>query len=518
MWSTEPDVATIKKLAKRHLLALIPSDFDDTLFDVQFFAQGTFNKLYRVSYETHPMTYMFRVSLPLDPFFKVESEVATLAFVRAKTLIPVARVIAWDSNWDTDLGFEWILTEMIQGVPLWDVWRQVSWERKIALTEEIARMIAQLRSQRLNAIGSLYFKSTLHPRAGEPDGTSHGQDAGRKNVEPTGSATAILPIRSLTDESTAGYEKALRFSTAASRDQPEDRSDIKVQDGGKTVADPIISGELDYEKVSPRNTKSDGDLTVGHMLRDDFLFESRIDLPANRGPFQSSLEWMRATVAIQLQWIDKGLSVLCSKQDFQDTEFDSDMKDEAPEMKELCHKMLGVLPEIFNEEEDDGGFVLHHHDLNQANILVHPETFDITGILDWEMACVVPEWTATRAPKFLDYIVFDWESEEPPHPPSYDEEKHQFAIEARDRWDYKQLRQHFDTALKRALLECGHAPIADSSMIETKQEVMRKIHDIAGNWEWTRRWLKKYHNGGVDPQSDSSSEDGSSDEAAEAIL
>ena len=251
------------------------------------------------------------------------------------------------------------------------------------------------------------------------------------------------------------------------------------------------------------------------MLRDDFLFESRIDLPANRGPFQSSLQWMRATVAIQLQWIDKGLSVLCSKQDFEDTEFDSDMEDEAPEMKELCHKMLGILPEIFNEEEDDGGFVLHHHDLNQANILVHPETFEITGILDWEMACVVPEWTATRAPKFLDYIAFDWESEEPPHPPSYDEEKHQFAIEARDRWDYKQLRQHFDTALKRALLEFGHAPIVDLSLIETKQEVMRKIQDIAGNWEWTRRWLKKYQNGGVDPQSDSSSEDGSSDEAAE---
>ena len=55
-----------KKLAKRHLLALISSGFDDTLFDVQFFAQGIFNKLYRVCYESHPITYMFRVSLSLS--------------------------------------------------------------------------------------------------------------------------------------------------------------------------------------------------------------------------------------------------------------------------------------------------------------------------------------------------------------------------------------------------------------------------------------------------------------------
>lgn len=68
---------------------------------------------------------MFRVTLPTDPFFKVESEAATLAFVRAKTSIPVVRVIAWDSNRDTDLGFEWLLTEMIQGITLHDIWRQV---------------------------------------------------------------------------------------------------------------------------------------------------------------------------------------------------------------------------------------------------------------------------------------------------------------------------------------------------------------------------------------------------------
>lgn len=168
-------------------------------------------------------------------------------------LNPVARGIAWGSNWDTDLGFEWILTEMIQGVPLWSVWRQVSWERKLALTEEIAKMTGQLRSQRLNAIRSLYFKSTLYPRASDRDGTSHGSDAGGKNLETAGSATAILPIRSLTDGSTAGYEKELKFSTSASQDQPGYRNDIKVQDGGRTVADPLISGELNNEKVFPRD-------------------------------------------------------------------------------------------------------------------------------------------------------------------------------------------------------------------------------------------------------------------------
>ena len=157
---------------------MLPSDFDDVKFHVQFFAKGAFNRIYRVYYDTHPTSYIFRVSLPTDPFFKVESEAATLAFVRAKTSILVARVIAWDSNWDTDLGFEWLLTEMIQGVTLHHIWRQVPWDAKLSRTEEVARMIVQLQTHEFDHIGSIHFASTLQSANGDQDSELQIKDVG----------------------------------------------------------------------------------------------------------------------------------------------------------------------------------------------------------------------------------------------------------------------------------------------------------------------------------------------------
>ena len=84
----------------------------------------------------------------------------------------------------------------------------------------------------------------------------------------------------------------------------------------------------------------------------------------------------------------------------------------------------GILPEVFDDEEG-AQYVLHYHDLNACNILVNPETFELTEVLDWEMICVVSGWRAAIGLKVLTYIVFDWEEgeDEPSIPPSWDEEE-----------------------------------------------------------------------------------------------
>lgn len=53
VWSKTPDLVVIKRLAKQHLLSVLPSDFGDANFHVQFFAEGAFNKLYLGSLTTH---------------------------------------------------------------------------------------------------------------------------------------------------------------------------------------------------------------------------------------------------------------------------------------------------------------------------------------------------------------------------------------------------------------------------------------------------------------------------------
>ena len=57
-----------------------------------------------------------RVSLPVEPFFKTESEAATLSYIRTHTSIPVPEVIEWDSSADNPLGFEWVLVDKVEGV------------------------------------------------------------------------------------------------------------------------------------------------------------------------------------------------------------------------------------------------------------------------------------------------------------------------------------------------------------------------------------------------------------------
>lgn len=51
-----------------------------------------------------PQDYLIRVALPVDPFFKRESEVATLAYIRKYTSIPVPKVLAFVHHQRASLG------------------------------------------------------------------------------------------------------------------------------------------------------------------------------------------------------------------------------------------------------------------------------------------------------------------------------------------------------------------------------------------------------------------------------
>lgn len=98
-WTKEPKLEIIESLARRHL-----SLKADTHCDIQFHAQGPFNKLYKVV--TDDCECLMRISLPIDPHFKTSSEVATTEFVRQELEMPVPKIIAFDASNDNDLGFE----------------------------------------------------------------------------------------------------------------------------------------------------------------------------------------------------------------------------------------------------------------------------------------------------------------------------------------------------------------------------------------------------------------------------
>jgi hypothetical protein len=120
-----------------------------------FFAKGAFNKLYAM--ECNKGHFIFRISLPVAPGVKTQSEVATATFMRKNTSIPVPETFAYDANLQNELGFEWILMEHVEAQPLHDVWHTMSWLKKGLLVMQTVQFMAQSFRREMPSIGSLYF-------------------------------------------------------------------------------------------------------------------------------------------------------------------------------------------------------------------------------------------------------------------------------------------------------------------------------------------------------------------------
>ena len=158
VWCTEPGVQNIKTVVLPYLQA---SGFTNPT--VTFFAEGAFNKLYTI-HAVDPdfgveQSFIFRVALPVHPYYKTESEVATCNYIRLYTSIPAPRIYAWDSSSKNALGFEWMLMEKMPGTPLAQVWGSLGWERKVCVARQVAEWMDELSRRRFTQVGSLYHSS-----------------------------------------------------------------------------------------------------------------------------------------------------------------------------------------------------------------------------------------------------------------------------------------------------------------------------------------------------------------------
>ncbi|KAK3997734.1 altered inheritance of mitochondria 9, mitochondrial [Cladorrhinum sp. PSN332] len=104
-WAREPQIDAIEAVCRR---ALGIKDHREPC-TATFHAAGAFNRLYLIT--TLLGKSLIRVTLPVDPKWKTQGEVATLRWLRHGTNVPVPRVVAFDDAQDNELGFEWILME-----------------------------------------------------------------------------------------------------------------------------------------------------------------------------------------------------------------------------------------------------------------------------------------------------------------------------------------------------------------------------------------------------------------------
>lgn len=156
-WAYEPSLASIEKICRERLRIAKHASCTST-----FHASGAFNKLYLIDapdFTAYPKLLM-RVSLPVDPQHKTRGEVATLRWIRQNTNLPVPKVICYDDSDVNDIGFEWILKELMPGKPAYNLWRGLSMNQKLALVERVAEFQTELLNSssrdNLRGIGTLY--------------------------------------------------------------------------------------------------------------------------------------------------------------------------------------------------------------------------------------------------------------------------------------------------------------------------------------------------------------------------
>ncbi|ROV99537.1 hypothetical protein VMCG_06333 [Cytospora schulzeri] len=396
IWPSDPDLTIIKKLAAS-LLTETPGLPDLSSLQVKFLADGARHKVYELSHPSAYIPYLFRVAIPLDPYYKMESEMATLAAIRRYTSIPVPRPISWSSSADNELGYEWCLVERVPGVELREVWRKMPWDKKLEVVDQMAEFMVQLwgPALRFSKIGSVYFD--------RPGGNKLGEHS----------------------RETEGH-----FTTIAAASQ--------------------------------------WGFNIGPSVDQAFFSDRRRYLDQDRGPYKTFHDYAKALVHVEMEYFKTARTLVMSKPEitnaYPDDDWDSiamydigldeDDLEEYDDIMAMFQAYIDLLPTVFPEKEEEGPdmarFSLHHCDLRYTNVIVDPETYKVTGIIDWEQSITVPEWYTRDYPDFLQGDdPYDGDGHRTPDTYDSDDERYNaVVVDNRDRWDERLLRARFDKKME----------------------------------------------------------------------
>ncbi|KAF3316780.1 hypothetical protein TWF173_001443 [Orbilia oligospora] len=128
VWKVEPsiDIVTDLERSKIQEISQHEGSTEDSISIATFLGSGAFNKLYLMN--NCKNSWILRLTLPVDPYYKTVSEVATINLIRKSTSLPVPEIITHYPGsvegfpGDGDLGLEWILMTKLPGKTLRNAW------------------------------------------------------------------------------------------------------------------------------------------------------------------------------------------------------------------------------------------------------------------------------------------------------------------------------------------------------------------------------------------------------------
>ncbi|KAJ5927332.1 hypothetical protein N7516_009105 [Penicillium verrucosum] len=412
--------------------------------EVTFLVQGGFNKIYDVSIDDE--AFIMRISLPVDPYYKVTSEVVTMDWVRHITSLPIPRVIIHQPCRDNPIGFEWMLMTKLPGKPFGEIYQSLSFDVKACLVRELAASSACLFRNQLCGIGNIYGK----PSVGENPTSSEQIPRPREPVDPE---ISVLAKGSDSDGSSTSMGK--------SSEAPFNLPDKSPSDG-----------------TSP---------DVGRIVSMQFFWDSHIHQDVHRGPFRSSKDWITARLLFNENDCHSALDKHSAGDPLNSD--DEDEVEDATRTLQIIEKLKSLLPLVFPTDDVDEPepSMIFHHDLSRHNILVG-DSGELTGVLDWECVSAVPLWKACSYPSFLEGRPRHSEPIPESYKPEDNGEPNELYFEHLWQHETTLLRGIFMDEMRR--LDAGWMEVFDKSQVKRDFDCAVQECDMEFSARNTNAWIK----------------------------
>jgi hypothetical protein len=161
-WYMETPPLNLNYDALKHVATHFLPGSHGACIDISTLQRGTFHEI-RVLHFEDGWTCIGRFTREAEPLAKVESELATLEHVRKHTTIPVPKVYLTNHSDNNCVGAPFVLMERMHGVPLGDIWEDLSLDHKLDAIKQLAGIHGQLASQKFDTIGSIRPDGSVGP-------------------------------------------------------------------------------------------------------------------------------------------------------------------------------------------------------------------------------------------------------------------------------------------------------------------------------------------------------------------
>ncbi|KAJ5470421.1 hypothetical protein N7530_007778 [Penicillium desertorum] len=143
-------------------------------------------------------------------------------------------------------------------------------------------------------------------------------------------------------------------------------------------------------------------------------------LPGIGGPFDTATAFFEAWAdSVKFKWDKETITRMMQRGPVPAEQIVAIIEDFPSQIKAIASRLSLC---------DEGPFPLAHDDFLHSNIMVDEETFDVTGIIDWEGACTVP-YELVAFPDFLTAMPVSFDL-----PQKYDRDGQPFDEELRETW------------------------------------------------------------------------------------